>query len=138
MNKNWISTVVLVGVSAAAGLCLSQMWEQVLGQPGGFAAPPPSVPVVVNQPAGLPKLCVDFATITVPAQGGRPAEIRVITVVDTEAKKIAVYHLELATGKLQWRSTRDIQPELMVNQFNAMPPLPSEIWQDVQRLKGEK
>ena len=136
MKKNWIGTVVLVGVSVAVGLCLSQMWEQVLGQPGGFAAPAPQV--VVNQPAELPKLCVDFATVTVPAQGGRPAEIRVITVVDTEAKKIAVYHLEMTTGKLWLRSTRDIQPDLMINQFNATLPLPSEIWQDVQRIKGEK
>jgi len=135
MAKNWIGTVVLVGMSMAAGLYLSQIWEPVLGQHGSFSA---EVPVVVNQPAELPKLCVDFVTVTVPTQGGRPAEIRVITVVDTEAKKIAVYHLEMATGKLYWRSTRDIQPELMVNQFNAMPPLPSEIWQDVQRFKGEK
>jgi len=136
MKRNGIGAVILVGVSVAAGLFLSQMWEPVLGQHGGFSTADPQI--VVNQPAELPKLCVDFVTVTMPMQGGRPAEIRVITVVDTEAKKIAVYHLEMATGKLYCRSTRDIQPDLMVTQFNAMPPLPSEVWQDVQRLKGEK
>ena len=139
MKKNWIGTVILVGVSLAAGSFLSQMWEPVLGQYGGFVAEASQDPkVVVNQSAELPKLCVDFVTVMVPTQEGRLAETRVITVVDTESKKIAVYHLEMATGKLWWRCTRDIQPELMVNQFNAMLPLPSEVWQDVQRLKGEK
>ena len=131
MRKNWICTVVLVGVSTVAGLLLSQMREQVLGQPGGFAAEVPQQ-VVVQQQAELPKCCVDFTALPLP--GGGFSHVRVITVVDTEAKKIAVYHLDTTTGGLQWLSTRDIQHDLMVNQFNAQSPLPSEITREIQRL----
>ena len=132
MRKHWIGTVVLVGMSMVAGLLLTQMWDQVLGQPGVFSAPAPQV--VVHQQAELPKCCVDFTPLLLP--GGVPSPIRVITVVDTEAKKIAVYHLDLSSGGLKWLSTRDIQPDLKVNQHNALSPLPSEIAREIQRLEG--
>jgi len=134
MKKNWIGTVVLVGVSMVAGSLLSQMWEQVLGQPVGFSmeAPPVVPQVVVNQPTELPKWFVDF--VPAPPQWGRP-EIRVITVVDTETKKIAVYHLDTTDGGLWWLSTRDIQPDLMTNQFNPRPPFPSDVRLETQWLE---
>jgi len=130
MKKRWIGMVILVGVSMATGLLLTQVWDPVLGQVGSFSAPTPQV--VVQQQAELPKCCVDFAPL--PSPGGGFTQIRVITVVDTEAKKIAVYHLDMATGDLWWRSTRDIQPDLMVDQFNAQSPLPSEVKRQIQRL----
>jgi hypothetical protein len=132
MKKNWIGTVILVGVSVAAGSLLSQMREQVLGQSGGFSAPVPQV--VVQQHAELLKCYVDVAPL--PSPGGGISQIRVFTVVDTEAKKIAVYHLDTSTGRLQLLSTRDIQPDLMIEQFNAQSPLPSEIKQEMLRLRG--
>jgi hypothetical protein len=131
MKKNWIGTIVLVGVSLAAGLVFSQMWEQVLGQAGSFSADAPQV--VVNQQAELPKCVVDFTTL--PLQGGAPSQIRVVTVVDTEAKRIAVYHLDMSTGRLQLLSVRDIQPDLTLHQFNAMLPLPTDIAREVQQLR---
>jgi len=129
MKKNWIGTVVLVGVSMVAGGILSHALEQVHGQPFGFATGDPQV--VVSQPAELPKWVVDFTNL--PPQGGRP-EIRVITVVDTEAKKIAVYHLNVTDGGLQLLSIRNIQPDLMLDQFNARSPLPGELMLEAQRL----
>jgi len=121
MKRNWIGTVVVVGVSMVAGLFFSQIWVQVLGQQGGFPVEqqPPSPQVVVKQQAELPKWCVDFAMV----QPG----VRVITIVDTETKKIAVYHMDMATGGVVFKSIRDIQPDLMVDQFNALSPLPVEI-----------
>jgi transposase InsO family protein len=133
MRRNWIGAGVLVGLSIMSGLFLSQMWEHVLGQPVGFSVEAPQI--VVNQPAVLPKWCVDFVSLP-QQQGGRPPEVRVITVVDTESKKIVVYHLNITTGALQLLSVRDIQPDLMINQFNATSPLPSEIMREVQRFGG--
>jgi len=130
--KNWIGTCGLVGMSMAAGLILSQMWEQVLGQPAGFAAGDPHV--VVQQQPELPKCCVDF--ITLPAPGDNVPRIRVITVVDTEAKKIAVYHMEMATGHVWLLSVRNIQPDLVLDQFNAKHPLPAELTRERQRTGG--
>jgi len=146
MKKKWIGTVVLVSVSVVIGFFLSQTWEQVLGQhnfghPGGFfvegsqIAPQVVAPqVVVQQQGELPKWCVDFVSLP-PLPGENMSRLRVITVVDTETKKIAVYHLDITTGALRLLSVRDIQPDLMLDQFNATSPLPSEIIREMQRLR---
>jgi len=141
MKKNWIGTAILVSVSIVIGFFLSQTWEQVLGQhnlgqPGGFFVEgTPVVPqVVVRQQPELPKWAVDFVTLP-PMQGESMPRFRLITVVDTEAKKIAVYHMDMTTGGVRLLSVRDIQPDLMLDQFNAMSPLPSEIIREMQRLQ---
>lgn len=132
MTKNWIGTVVLVGISAMAGLFLSQIREQVLGQPVGFSVEAPQV--VVQPPAVMPKWFVDFVDLS----PGRGQGIRAITVVDTEGKKIAVYHLNLMDGSLRLLSTRNIQPDLMLDEYNAQLPLPSELMREMQRLEQVK
>jgi hypothetical protein len=106
------------------------VWGQYDGMPQGVAPQ-----VVVRQQAELPKCVVDFAPLEDPANPAR--KMRVITVVDTEAKKIAVYHEELATGKVWWLSTRSIQPDLLIDQFNATQPLPSEVDREVKRLQNK-
>ena len=118
MRRNWIGTIVLVGVSMIAGLLFSQIWEQVQGQNVGFSAEQPPQ-VVVKQPAELPKWCVNFTMV-------RPG-VQVITIVDTETKRIAVYREDLQTGELEWLSTRNIEQDLMFDQHNALPPLPTQI-----------
>jgi len=132
MRGNWIGTVILVGVSMAAGLLLTQIWDQVLGQVGFVEAPQ----VVVSQPAELPKCIVDF--VWLPSMQGEMPRVRVITVVDTEAKRIAVYHSDMPTGQVRLLSVRDIKPDLMLNEHNATSPLPSEITRELQRYEGKK
>jgi len=150
MKKNWIGTAILVSVSVVIGFFLSQTWEQVLGQhslgqpvigqSGGFFVETPQVAqpvvpqVVMRQQPELPKWAVDFVTLP-PMQGESMPRFRLITVVDTEAKKIAVYHLEMATGGVRLLSVRGIQQDLMLDQFNAMSPLPSEIIREMERLR---
>ena len=134
MRKNWIGTVVLIGTSLAAGFLVSPMEEQVQGEPAAVPVAQPQV--VVNQPAELPKCFVDF--VTLPSPGGSPSSIRVITFVDTEAKRIAVYHEDMATGGVRLLSVRDIQPDLMLGAYNATSPLPSEIMQELKRVQGQK
>ena len=136
MKKNRIGVVVLVCVSAAAGQLLSQVWEQVFGQPGNFSANVPAQ-AVVNLPAAFQKGFVDFVTVP-PLQGENLPRTRLMTVVDMELKKIATYHIDLATGKLQCVSVRDIQEDLLLDQYNAMSPLPSELKAERQRLEAEK
>ena len=136
MKKNWIGTVVLVGVSMATGMFLSQTWEQaLLGQPpGGFSVEVPQVApqVVVQQSAELPKWFVNFTPA--PPQLGKP-EIQVITVVDAETKRIATYHLNLTDGGLWLLSSRNIQPDLMLDQHNPRPPVPADLMREMQRLR---
>ena len=136
MKKNWIGTFVLVGVSVVVGLLLSQMWEQVLGQPDVFSVSSPTQ-VVVKQPVELPKCYVDCVALP-PLPGENFPRIRLITVVDTELKKIVAYHMDTTTGKLWLLTTRNIQPDLMIDQYNATSPLPSELLREYQRLEAEK
>ena len=136
MKKNWIGLVVLIGVSMAAGQVLSQMWEQVLGQTGTFAVGPPAQ-VVVNQPIELSKYYVN-SVILPPLQGENLPRIQLLTVVDMELKRIAAYHMDMLTGDLKLLTVRDIHEDLMVNQYNALPPLPSALKQERQRLEAEK
>ena len=131
--KNWIGTVVLVGISAAAGMFFSQIWEQVFGQAVGFSVEVPQV--VVRPPAEMPKWCVDITDL--PPQAGRPG-IRAITVVDTETKKFLFYHHNVIDGSLWLISTRNIAPDLMLDEHNAQSPLPSEIMREMQRLEQMK
>ena len=119
MRKNWIGTIALVGVSVIAGSFFSQIWEQVQGQPVGFAVEQVQPQVVVQQPPELPKWCVNFAML----QPG----LQVITIVDTETKRIAVYHLDMGSGGVSFKSIRGIQHDLMVEEYNALTPLPTEI-----------
>ena len=135
MKKNWIGTVVLVGASMAAGQLLSHLWEQGFGQPVGFSVEP--LQVVVKQPTELPKCFVESVMVP-PLPGENFPRLRLYTVVDTELKKIALFHADITTGKLWLLSTRNIQPDLMIDQYNATSPLPSELVQEYQRLATEK
>ena len=140
MKKNWIGTVILVSASMGIGLFLSQVFEPAIGQPVGFfvegmqVAPQATPQVVVQQQPELPKWLVDFAALP-PLPGESIPRFRAVTIVDTESKKIAVYHLDLTTGGVRLLSVRDIQPDLMLDQFNALSPLPSEIIREMQRLR---
>jgi len=127
MRKNWIGTVALVGVSMVAGLFLSQVWEQVQGQSVGLSVEPP-LQVVVQQPAELPKWCVNFAMV----QPG----VQVITIVDTETKRILMYRSELQTGGVKLLSSRNIEGDLLFDQLNALPPLPADIMKWNEQSKG--
>ena len=144
MKRNWIGTIILVSVSIVIGFFLSQTWEQVHGQhslgqhnpgqPGFFMEGQQVVPqVVVQQQPEMPKWFVDFVSLP-PLPGEHIQRFRAITIVDAETKKIAVYHSDITTGAVRLLSVRNIQPDLMLDQFNATSPLPSEIIREMQRL----
>ena len=65
---------------------------------------------------------------------------RLLTVVDQESRRIAVYHLSAATGTLTLRSTRDISWDLMVSDFNAQEPRPAALQKMLQtpRVEGPR
>ena len=50
-----------------------------------------------------------------------------ITLVDTRQKVIAVYHVDRSTGALSLRSVRNLQWDLMIEDFNSNNPTPREI-----------
>jgi hypothetical protein len=50
-----------------------------------------------------------------------------ITVVDTRQRVLAVYHVDRATGGLALKSVRNIQHDLLIEDFNSEKPTPREV-----------
>ena len=50
-----------------------------------------------------------------------------VTVVDPKSRVMSVYHIERATGKIELKSVRNIRWDLLMEEFNAVSPLPREI-----------
>ena len=50
-----------------------------------------------------------------------------LTVIDPAKSVILVYHVEFASGDVELRCVRNIEPDLQLYEFNGKRPLPSEI-----------
>lgn len=50
-----------------------------------------------------------------------------LTVIDPVRCAILVYHVELASGVVELRSVRNIEPDLQLDDYNGKSPLPAEI-----------
>jgi hypothetical protein len=50
-----------------------------------------------------------------------------VTLIDPRARVIAVYHVDRATGGLALKSVRNIQWDLLIEEFNAANPTPREV-----------
>lgn len=56
-----------------------------------------------------------------------------LTVVDPQARAVAVYHLNRETGKIELKSVRNIRWDLAMSAFNSDSPLPEEIRKGLER-----
>lgn len=63
---------------------------------------------------------------------------RLLTVIDQESRRIAIYQINIATGTLTLRSTRDISWDLMVGDFNAQEPRPAALQKMLQLPPAER
>lgn len=134
MKKCWC-TIVLACFLFGLSCLISLVRDQVFAQPP--IGPSASVPqVVLNTPGEPPRWLVDFCSIDDPGNPSR--KIRVITIVDPESKRILVYHEDLALGTVKWISTRDIQPDILIGEFNAVKPTPREVADEYRRLNLKK
>ncbi|MCL2744565.1 MAG: hypothetical protein FWE67_12005 [Planctomycetaceae bacterium] len=130
---------VLVFAFVALSWVFSFVREQVHGQnqyPYGTATNsaaanvlPPVPQVVIQQQAAPPKVVVMSTPIDL---GGR--RINVVTTVDTEMKRITVHHVDVVQGTIKWMSTRNIQQDILVDEFNAVKPTPHEIDESIRYL----
>lgn len=50
-----------------------------------------------------------------------------VTLIDPRTRVIAVYHVDRATGGLALKSVRNIQWDLLIEEFNAANPTPREV-----------
>ncbi len=140
MKKNWCLSIVLAFILIGLSCLVSLLREQVFAQPQAVpqqtpaATPPVQGPaVVIRQQPELPRCFVDVTLMDDPVVPGK--KVQIITIVDTESKHILVYQSDM--GKVKLLSTRNFQPDLMYDQFNAVEPTPSEIRREAQRLRDQ-
>jgi hypothetical protein len=50
-----------------------------------------------------------------------------ITVIDPKQKVLAVYHVDRTTGAVSLRSVRNLQWDLLIEDFNSTNPTPREV-----------
>ncbi|HEX3998978.1 MAG TPA: hypothetical protein VHX65_10540 [Pirellulales bacterium] len=72
---------------------------------------------------GLPEQGGELITLTSAA----PENRQQVTVIDPRSRRMAVYHVDSATGIVSLKSVRNIQFDLMISEFNGVSPLPREI-----------
>jgi len=108
----WERLAPVRGLVAFAAV-MGATWIWSLG--GRSSAQRPAVP----EPGGSTGLWIS----TGPLDDAR----RLLLVIDPQLKNAAVYHVDAATGTLTLKSTRDIRYDLLVGDFNAQAPKPSEL-----------
>ena len=72
-----------------------------------------------------PAIAAGSELVVVPTTLGEKGQM--LTVVDPRQRVMAVYHIELGSGKISLKSVRNIQWDLQVRDFNNANPLPEEI-----------
>lgn len=58
-----------------------------------------------------------------------PSGVQQLSVIDSQSKSLAVYHIESTTGKILLKSVRNLQWDLQMEHFNGQAPLPGELRQ---------
>lgn len=56
--------------------------------------------------------------------GSGPAQV---TLIDVKSRVMCVYHVDRTTGQIELKSVRNVQWDLLMEDFNGVHPLPSEI-----------
>lgn len=129
-----LNSIVLGAILLGLACLLSSVRDQVYGQnPMGGQPIPPQV--VVKAPPEPPGMICDFVTIDDPTNQAK--KIRVITVVDPVSKRLCVYHEDMTLGTAKLCSVRNIQPDLMLEQFNPEKPTPQEVQESIRRFRKQ-
>jgi hypothetical protein len=81
--------------------------------------------VFAERPAGSHQVGPSSELLAWPTPVGESGQL--LTVVDPKRRVIAVYHIDLGTGKIALRGVRNIQFDLQMSYLNCEHPLPGEI-----------
>ena len=101
-----LGLLLAVGLGFPEAQAQKQAGQLVSHQPGHF------------QQTGSP----DLLAMSVEAEGRQQ-----ITVIDPKQKVLAVYHVDRITGAVSLRSVRNMQWDLLIEDFNSANPTPREI-----------
>lgn len=110
---------VLVTVGWAMSLDLS-----AFGQP-----PQPSQ----AQPVLPSRLPVAAAGDLMAFSSEHPTGPSQVTLIDVKTRAMCVYHVDRSTGAIELKSVRNFHWDLLMEEFNGVTPLPSEIRAVIQQ-----
>ncbi len=87
------------------------------------AAQKSASPLVSHHPSAHQQTgSADLLALSAEAEGRQQ-----ITVIDPKQKVLAVYHVDRTTGAVSLRSVRNLQWDLLIEDFNSANPTPREI-----------
>jgi hypothetical protein len=122
MKRALLGTLVLVGFVTAA-VAVAQQRGELLAQR----------PVQAVSAAPAPAVAAGSELIVVPTSLGDKGQM--LTVIDPRQRVLAVYHIELATGKIALKSVRNIQWDLQIEELNNESLTPKEIRSGLEHLR---
>jgi hypothetical protein len=122
MKRAVLGILVSVGLVMAA-VAVAQQRGELLGQRPTLAAAAPA-----------PAVAAGSELIVVPAPLGDTGR-QMLTVVDPRQRVMAVYHIDLATGKIALKSVRNIQWDLQIEDLNNDGLTPKEIRSGLEHLR---
>ncbi len=88
------------------------------GQPPKSPSEPPALGARVPLAAAGDLMAFSSETGNGPAQ---------VTLIDVKSRVMAVYHVDRTTGQIELKSVRNVQWDLLIEEFNGLRPLPREI-----------
>jgi len=104
-SATWGWIVISVGIAALVGLA---HWNLVLAD------------------GVKPRAGRDAADlIALSSDGG--GDQQQVTIINTRTRVMSVYHIEHSSGAITLKSVRNIEADLMMDEFNTGNPLPREI-----------
>ena len=106
-------TAVLVAVCWAISLDLS-----AYGQPPARPQAQPVLPSRLPVAAAGDLMAFSSETTTGPSQ---------VMLIDAKTRVMCVYHVDRTTGEIELKSVRNFHWDLLLEEFNGVQPLPSEI-----------
>ena len=92
--------------------------------PSAMAQPPKQPVAQPVLPSRLPVAAAGDLMAFSSETGNGPAQV---TLIDVKSRVMCVYHVDRTSGQIELKSVRNFQWDLLVEEFNGVPPLPREI-----------
>jgi hypothetical protein len=118
MNKAVLAVLFGAGLAVAAGL---------LSERGEVFAQRPACQVAGGPGSGLIALSETI-----------DQKYQQVTVIDPGLQVLAVYHIDLASGKITLCSVRNVHWDLQMLEYNGADPLPSTLKQEFRSLLEQR
>jgi len=129
--RRFVDSLLLALLLIALSWFISAVHDHVFAQnPTNHSgsAPAHGTPVVVKQPPEPPRWLVDFSPIDAAGK-------RIVTIVDPESKRIALYSVDLPAAKIELKSVRLIQGDLQLTDHNSADPSARDILDAIRGLE---